>query len=513
MLWMGIDVGTGGTRALVINLKGEVVASASRPHPEISMPRPLWAEQWAGDWWSAAKAAIQAVLAELDTPSALAGIGLTGQMHGVALLDERGEILGPSLIWCDQRTQPQVDELNQKIGPERILRNTANPLLTGFSAPKIRWEQQQRPAEFARARHFLLPKDYIRFQLTGEYATDVADASGTGLFDVLGRRWSAEMLAALELRESFVPRAFEGPEITGHVHAAAAAATGLRAGIPVIAGGGDQAAGAIGSGLVEPGLASSTIGTSGVVFAVTDQPRADAHGRIHTFCHSVPGQWHVMGVTQGAGLSLRWFRDQLGGPERQAEIAGGGDAYDHLAKLAATTPPGAQGLFFLPYLMGERAPHLDPLARGGWIGLTAAHTRAHLARAVFEGVTFSLRDSLAIFRELGLEPTEIRLSGGGARSSFWAALQADIFGVTCTRLSHTEGAAYGAALLAMAGTGGTASLAAAAANCLRIADSFTPDAQRAADYTRRHQVYRELYPRLRETYRAIAALEAGPAGS
>lgn len=512
MLWMGVDVGTGGTRALLLNHAGEVMASASATHAPISMPQPLWAEQDARDWWRAAQQAIGAALRQAKIEGGeVAAVGLTGQMHGVVLLDAAGEVLGPSLIWCDQRTQPQVEELNRRAGPERVLGYIANPLLTGFSAPKILWEQQHRPEEFRRARKFLLPKDYVRYRLTGDFASDVSDASGTGLFDVLARRWSEPMLAALELKPEFVPRVFESTAVTGTISAAAAATTGLLAGTPVVAGGGDQAAGAVGNGIVAAGLASATLGSSGVLFAATDRPLADARGRIHTFCHAVPGEWHVMGVTQAAGLSLRWVRDQLGEREMQRE-AEGVDAYEALCQLAEQAPAGSDGLFFLPYLMGERAPHLDPQARGGWIGLTASHTRAHLVRAVLEGVAYSLRDSLEIFRELGIPVSEIRLSGGGARGRLWPQIQADIYHARCVRLASQEGAAYGAALLAMMGSGAYADLRAACQHCLRVVTRLEPEPARAALYDAGYALYRELYPRLQGWYPRLRAGAARPAG-
>jgi len=498
-LWMGIDVGTGGTRALLVNEAGTVVAAESAAHQDIAMPQPLWAQQDAEDWWGAAQRAIRAARRAAGD-HALRGIGLTGQMHGVVLLDINDRVLGPSLIWCDQRTQPQVDELTQQIGAQRIIELTGNPMLTGFSAPKLLWERRHRAAEFTQARHFLLPKDYIRLKLTGEFATDVADASGTGLFDVGGRNWSKPMLDALGLPAAFVPRAYEGPEITGSVSGLGAEATGLPMGIPVVAGGGDQAAGAVGNGIVRAGIASATIGTSGVVFAATDQPLVDRQGRIHTFCHSVPGMWHVMGVTQGAGLSLRWVRDQLGTVENEAAGKRHADPYELLCELAATIAAGSDGLLFLPYLMGERTPHLDALARGGWIGLTASHTRAHLVRSVLEGVAYSLRDSFEIFRELGLRSSEVRLSGGGARGRTWPRIQTDVYGVQCARMTSLEGAAYGAALLAMVGSGRFPSVVAACDHCLREADRMMPDAAAAAVYNRDYAVYRELYPRLQTLF-------------
>jgi xylulokinase len=499
--WMGIDVGTGGTRALLTDAKGTVVAAESAAHEPIAMPEPLWAQQSADDWWSAAQRAVAAVLRSAKaTPAEVRGIGLSGQMHGVVLLDEDNRVLGPSLIWCDQRTQAEVEAITTAVGAGRVIELTANPVLTGFSAPKILWERRHHPDRFRHARRFLLPKDYVRFRLTGDFATDVADASGTSLFDVRHRGWSRQMLAALDLPESFVPPAFEGPEVTGRVHADGARATGLVEGTPVVAGGGDQAAGAVGNGIVRAGIASATLGTSGVVFAATDEPLVDLGGRIHTFCHSVPGKWHVMGVTQGAGLSLRWFRDELGGPELADESETGVDAYDLLTREASHAPAGSLGLTWLPYLMGERTPHLDPLAKGGWIGITASHRRAHLIRSILEGVAYSLKDSLEIFASLGLHPSEIRLSGGGARGNVWPVIQAGVYGTRCVRIANLEGAAYGAALLAMVGTRHFQTVEDACDACIRIADEFASDPESQPAYSRGYAVYRELYPRLKELF-------------
>lgn len=497
--WLGLDCGTGGTRALLVGAAGEVRAACSAAHAPIAMPRPLWAEQSPEDWWRAAQEAIRQVLR--DTPAeAVRGVGLSGQMHGVVLLDERGATLGPAIIWCDQRAQEQAERLTAAIGAARVVELTANPLLVSFSAPKLAWLRENRPDDFRRARRFLLPKDYIRYRLTGEYATDLADASGTGLLDVAHRRWSEPMRAALGLPAGFLPSLHEGPEITGRLHAEAAAATGLRAGTPVVAGGGDQAAGAVGTGAVRAGLVAATIGTSGVIFAATGEPRVDARGRVHTFCHAVPDTWHVMGVTQAAGLSLRWLRDQL-------DCDGAGDdAYERLCAEAAAVAAGAEGLLFLPYLMGERSPHLDPWARGGWIGLTARHTRAHMIRAVLEGVAFSLKDCFAVLREMGLRPREAVLAGGGARGEVWPRIQADVYELDCARLRTAEGAAYGAALLAMTGTGRYPSVPAACDATLETANRFQPRAENAAVYARAYEVFDLLYARLADVFPRLARL-------
>ena len=411
---MGIDVGTTGTRAVIVRLDGHVMGAATGDHQPMRMPKPGWAEQDPSDWW---EATIQAVRAALEAASLtgedIAAIGLSGQMHGVVLLDKAHAVLRPSLIWCDQRSQAQCDWITSQVGSERLIQLVSNPALTGFSAPKIIWVRDHEPEIFGRAANFLLPKDYMRFRLTGEFATDVSDASGTLLFDVTNRRWSQEMLGMLDLDARLLPRAYESPEITGQITRETAVVTGLKAGTPVVGGGGDQASSAVGNGIVLPGLTSATLGTSGVIFTHTELPKLDPLGRIHTFCHAVPGKWHVMGVTQGAGLSLRWFREQFGASEAWLARQTGVDPYELIIEQAAKIPPGSQGLLWLPYLMGERTPHLDAQARGMWFGLTAAHTRGHMIRSILEGVAFSLRDSLEIFKELEIPVEQIRVSGGG----------------------------------------------------------------------------------------------------
>src|SRR5436190_9046123 len=392
MKFLGIDVGTGGTRAVLIDAEGRVKASATGEHAPFASPQTGWAEQDPRDWWSAATLAVREVLAKTGiSPEQIGAVGFSGQMHGAVLLDKQDEVLRPAIIWCDQRTSDQCIAITEKIGAARLIELTCNPALTGFTLPKLLWAREFEPEAWQQVSSVLLPKDYVRLRLTGDKATDVADASGTLLFDVTNRRWSQLMLAAAEINEALMPRVYESPEITGVVSAAGAEATGLRAGTPVVAGGGDQSAGAVGMGIVRPGAVSATIGTSGVVFAASDKPALDPKGRVHTFCHAVPGRWHVMGVTQGAGLSLRWFRDQFG-----AGADDGRDPYERLTAEAAAAPPGAKGLLWTPYLMGERTPHLDPHARAALVGLTASHTRAHVVRAILEGVAFSLRDTVEI---------------------------------------------------------------------------------------------------------------------
>jgi xylulokinase len=491
MYYLGIDVGTGGTRALLADERGKVAHAYNAPHEEIRMPQPLWAEQRPENWWDAAQDAIRGVLASANASgSDIAAIGLTGQMHGLVLLDAADVVIRPSLIWCDQRSQAQVDRINQLVGRHTVLACTANPMLTGFTLPKLLWVRDHEPAQFQRIHKLLLPKDYVRFRLTGEYASDVSDASGTGLFDVVERRWSEKLIHLLGLDVSMLPAVAESSCVTAKIAPAAARSTGLRAGTPVVAGAGDQAASAIGNGIVEPGMVSCTIGTSGVVFAFTQAPVYDPPGRVHTFCHAVPHAWHVMGVTQGAGLSLKWFRDTL------SPATG----YDELTAEAAAAPPGSRGLFWLPYLMGERTPHLDAQARGGWIGLTASHTRADLIRSLLEGISYSQGDCLDIVEAMGISVNSVRVSGGGARSGFWRQILADIFRKPVVVLETQEGSAYGAALLAMLGDGVFGSATELCRTAIRVIESVEPQPGNTQVYTEGHRKYQSLYPALSAFY-------------
>jgi xylulokinase len=504
--WLGLDIGTGGSRALLVDAEGNVAAGVTAPHEDILMERPLWAEQRPQNWWEAAADAIREVLSEVDIHGEdVAGVGLSGQMHGLVLLDEHNEVIRPALIWCDQRSQEQVDWINATAGPRMVLEQTANPVLTGFTAPKLLWVRDHDPASYERTRRVLLPKDYVRFCLTGEYAGDVSDASGTALFDVVNRRWAELLIDKLGIDRSFLPPVVESQEITGTVTARAAARTGLKAGTPVVGGAGDQAASAVGNGIVAPGLVSCTIGTSGVVFSHLDEVAYDPRGRVHTFCHAVPGKWHVMGVTQGAGLSLQWFRNQLGREAVREAAQKGVDPYELLTAEASQAPAGSEGLFWLPYLMGERTPHLDAAARGGWVGLTAKHTRAHLLRSLLEGVSYSLKDCLAIVERLGAKVDVVRASGGGARSPFWRQVLADVFDRPIATLHTQEGSAYGVALLAMVGTGHYGSVTQACGAAIREKDRLSPDLRASAVYRESYPVFQRLYPALKETFREIAA--------
>jgi xylulokinase len=495
MYWMGVDVGTGGTRALLIDAGGREIAAVTALHEEMRMTQPLWAEQRPEDWAQAAVQAIRGVLGKAGASGDdVRGVGMSGQMHGLVVLDGNNAVIRPALVWCDQRSQPQVDFINAKVGKDKVLEYTANPMLTGFTLPKLLWVRDHEPHKFEQIRKLLLPKDYVRFTLTGEFASEVSDASGTAMFDVTRRRWSFEMMDGLGLDRDILPACYESAEISSVISTQAAALTGLKAGTPVAGGGGDQAASAVGNGIVEPGVVSCTLGTSGVVFAHMETVAYDPDGRVHTFCHAVRDKWHVMGVTQGAGLSLQWLRNQLAP----------GMTYDALTEEAAKAPAGSQGLFWLPYLMGERTPHLDPQARGGWIGLTAKHTRADLIRAVMEGVCYSQKDCLDAIGKLGIAATSVRASGGGARSPFWRQVLADVFGKKVARLETQEGSAYGAALLAMVGTGEYISVPEACAATIREAYAVEPRVTESAVYARGHAVYRALYPALRQLYGRMA---------
>jgi len=485
-MFLGIDVGTGGTRAVLIDRSGAVIASHSSEHAPIRSEQIGWAEQDPDDWWRAAKVAIAGVLAVSGIAgSEIEAVGLTGQMHGCVMLDSSGKVLRPALIWCDQRTQPQCDWLTETVGFERLIELTCNPALPNFTLTKLLWVREHQAETFAQIAHVLCPKDYVRYKLTGEYAMDMQEASGTLLLDVADRRWSEEIAAAGGIPMSWLPQLFEGPEICGRISGFGAGATGLAAGTPVAAGAGDQGAGALGMGILRPGSVSATVGTSGVVFASTDKPTMDPLGRLHTFCHAAPGLWHVMGVTYGAGLSLRYFRDTFA-PD---------SSYDELSALAAAVPPGSDGLFWTPYLFGERTPHLDAKARAAFVGITASTTQGHFVRAVLEGVAFSLRDTFTLFEELGIPVSSIRLGGGGSRGPLWRQIQADVYGHAVDLLEAEEGGAFGAALLAGTSIGAWPSVEAACQATVRIAQTVYP--QSAETMQAAYAEYRKIYPALR----------------
>jgi xylulokinase len=490
---LGIDVGTGGTRAIVVDTSGRIVGSATHEHVPFASPQTGWAEQDPADWWRATCGAVPAALRAAGIAGdAITTIGFSGQMHGSVLLDDQDAIIRPALIWCDQRTDAQCRAITDQVGAARLIELTSNPALTGFTLPKLLWVREHEPELWRRVRSVLLPKDYVRFRLTGDKATDVADASGTLLFDVGARKWSGDMLDAMTLKAGILPRAYESFEMTGVVGTEGARAAGLRAGTPVVAGGGDQAAGAVGMGIVRPGAVSATIGTSGVVFAATDRPALDPQGRVHTFCHAVPGRWHIMGVTQGAGLSLRWFRDTFG-----AGADDGRDPYERLIDEAARVGAGADGVLWAPYLMGERTPHLDAHARAALVGLNASHGRGHIVRAILEGVAFSLKDSFSIFQQMQVPVGSVRLGGGGARAPLWRQIQADVYGYPVEIVEAEEGAAYGAALLA--GVGGTVwkTVEDACDAVVRVKTTVHPNERDRATLAERYEAFSRVYPATR----------------
>jgi xylulokinase len=502
-LFLGIDIGTSGCKALLLDRAGEVRATATSEYP-LSTPRPLWSEQDPHDWWRGACAAIHQALAQVNAAGRdVLCIGLSGQMHGLVLLDGRGEPLRPAILWNDQRTTAECDEIHRRIGRDKIIAITGKPALPSFTAPKILWVRTHEPDAFRRTAHLLLPKDYVRYRLTGALAIDVADGSGTGLFDVANRAWSDEIIAALDIPRGWLPEVFESPAVCAVVSREGAAATGLLEGTPVVAGAGDQAAEAVGLGAVRHGEVSVAIGTSGVVFVSFDSPRIDAAGRLHAYCHAFAGGWHMMGVMLSAGGSLRWYRDTLGGEEQIEAAKRGVDPYQVIAEQAALAPPGCEGLIFLPYLTGERTPHADAHARGAFIGLTLRHGRTHLARAVFEGVTFGLLDCLNLVRDLGIEVRAVRVSGGGARSAFWRQMLADAFNLEIATVNVTQGAAMGAAILAAVGAGAFASVQDACAALVRETSRTRPGANAAA-YPAWAERHRSLYCSLKDEFAAIA---------
>ncbi len=492
MYFLGIDVGTGGTRAILVDRLGQVIASHATEHVPFRSAFPGWAEQDPEDWWRAAQESIRDVLAAASYQAGeIAAIGLTGQMHGAVLLDAKGEVLRPSLIWCDTRSAPQCDWLHARLGRERVIELTCNPALPNFTLTKILWVREHEPEVFARIAHILCPKDYVRYRLSGAYAMDVQEASGTLLLDVTHRRWSREMAEVAGVSLDWLPELFESAEVCANVTPEAAAATGLPAGTTIVAGAGDQGAGAVGMGILKPGAVSATIGTSGVVFAATDQPVRDPLGRLHTFCHAVPGRWHVMGVTQAAGLSLRWFRDVI-----SAGARGEAASYEQLMALAASAPAGSEGVYWAPYLFGERTPHLDPDVRAAFVGLSAAHGQKHLTRAVLEGVAYSLQDTFTLFAELGIPVRGVRVGGGGARGALWRQIQADVYGRTVEVLVAEEGAAFGAALLAGVGAGAWPTVDAVCDSCIQVAETIQPGHAAAAVYRHGYETYRRIYPAL-----------------
>ena len=503
---LGIDLGTSGTRSVLFDTEGQVVCAKSAEYP-LYQPHNGWAEQNPQDWWEAAVATLSYVVRESGVdPRQIAALGISGQMHGLVMLDEMGEVLRPCIIWADQRTGAECGDITRAVGAERLIEITANPALTGFTASKIMWVKKHEPEIYKRCRHILLPKDYLRYKLTGDFATEVSDASGMQLLDVPKRQWSQEVLDKLGIPRELLARVYESPEVTGHISPEAARLTGLAQSTLVVGGAGDNAAAAVGTGTVTDGRAFTTIGTSGVVYAHTDTLAIDPKGRVHTFCCAVPGAWHVMGVMQAAGLSKRWIRDtccekEVALAERMDE-----DPYVLLDRLAEASPVGANRLLFLPYLMGERTPHLNPDCRGGFIGLSAMHSKGDLIRAVMEGVSFGLKDGLDVLSGMGVQPGSMLLTGGGAKSPFWRQMLADIFDCQVKTIHSAEGPALGVALLAGVGAGIYHSVPDACQRLISLEGSISPGPERARVYAAYHRVYQRLYPALKEVWAELAGL-------
>ncbi len=503
---IGIDIGTSGIKTIIVDEGGGLAARAFAEIP-LHTPRPNWAEQDPEDWWRAALNTVrEAMDASGVAADSIAGIGLSGQMHSSVLLDEHDEVLRPSILWCDTRTTEQCRRITEQAGEENLVRWVSNPALEGFTAPKLIWVRDHEPQVYDRIRRVLLPKDYIRFRMTGEFAMEVSDAAGTLLFDVRERRWSGPMLDAIGLPAAFFPPTFESIDICGRVTEEVAGKTGLKAGTPVVGGGADNTCGAVGAGIVRSGRILASLGTSGVVFAHTDDVRVDPELRVHTFCHSVPDKWYLMGVTLFAGGAFQWLRNTLGEVEVSAARMLDTDPYELMTAQAARAPAGSEGLVFLPYLMGERTPHKDANARGAFIGLTARHDRPHMIRSVMEGVTFALRDSIEIMRELGLSVTQVRSTGGGARSSLWRQIQADIYGAEVVTVNAEEGPAFGAAILAAVGTGVYGTVEEAADDLVAVSSRTEPDREASARYEECYGIFKAMYPALKPGFDALGAM-------
>ncbi len=504
---LGIDIGTSGTKTLVCDHTGKVLATAVAEHA-IYSPKPGWSEQVPEDWWTATKTATKAVLKKAKVKgSQITGVGLSGQMHGSVFLDKSGKVIRPALLWNDQRTAAECVEIEKKAGGRNeLIAMVANPALTGFTAPKILWLRKNEPKNYEKTTQILLPKDYIRYRMTGEFATEVSDASGTLLLNVAKREWSDELLGKLKIDKDLLPKCYESYEVSGKLTKSAASELGLAEGTPVVGGGGDQAAGAIGNGIVSAGIVSATLGTSGVVFAHSDKPTRDPLGRVHTMCHAVPGKWCVFGCMLSAGGSFQWFRNQLAKHEVEEAKRKKIDAYELLIEQADKAPVGSEGLFFLPYLTGERCPHPDPSARGAWVGLTNRSTRGMMIRSVLEGVTYGMRDAIEIMKDMHIPITQIRASGGGARSSFWRQMQADIYRTPIVLTNASEGPAYGVALLAGVGTGVWKSVEEACKSSISQTLKVAPQKRPADVYEKHYQVYRKLYHDLKLRFGEIASL-------
>jgi xylulokinase len=496
--FLGIDLGTSAVKCILVNDIGEVKASHSLEYP-LLQPQPGWAEQHPEDWWKATAACIKGLLEKASlNGDDVAGVGLSGQMHGSVFLDQQLQVVRPALLWCDQRTAEECSWIERTLGKEELGRLTGNRALTGFTAPKVIWMRNHEPHNYAQTQYLMLPKDYVRLQLTGAFGMDMADASGTLLLDVANRQWSTKVVESLGIPMKWLPPLFESNAIAGHLLPEAAERTGLKTGTPVVAGGGDQACGAVGVGVVRQGIASVALGTSGVVFVHDDTYQMDPECRLHSFCHGVPGKWHRMGVMLAAGGSFQWWKNHFAHEELQKAEEQGRDVYEFLTALAETAPLGSEGLLFMPYLTGERTPHPDPKARGGFIGLNLRHSKAHLTRSVLEGITFGLRDSLELIKESGIEIKELRVNGGGARSLFWRQMIADIFGYPVVTVNSTDGPAYGAAVMAASGVLGE-DISSICERWIQVVERVEPNPQQQAQYEPYYKIYRTLYPTLQTT--------------
>ncbi len=500
---LGIDIGTSGTKTVLFDRGGNPISSSTAEYP-LYQPEIGWAEQDPQDWWKAVCITINQVIKDSNiNPEYISGIGLSGQMHGLVMLDGDGNVLRKSIIWCDQRTAKECVEITEKVGEKRLIDITANPALTGFTASKILWVRNNEPEIYEKCRKILLPKDYIRYMLTGEFATEVSDASGMQLLDIKNRCWSKEVLNALDIPIEYLGDVHESIVVSGKVHKKAAEVTGLKENTPVVGGAGDQAAGAIGNGIIKSGQISSTIGTSGVVFAHLDEPIIDEKGRVHTFCHAVPGAWHMMGVTQGAGLSLKWFRDNFCTNEIEVAKGMGIDPYVLMTKEAEKVPAGSRGLIYLPYLMGERTPHLNPKAKGVFFGLSAAHTKNEMLRAVIEGVSYSLLDCMEIIKDTGMNPTNVMVSGGGGKSELWRQILADMFNCKVSTNKSSEGPALGVALLAGVGTGVYKDIHEACSIAISENSVQFPKEENSLVYKRYYEIYKKIYNDLKGTFELL----------
>ncbi len=501
---IGLDVGTSGTKTVLFDEQGNAIADATEEY-SLHTPHPGWTEQDPEDWWNASVNTLKQVLTESGVDAGeIKGIGLSGQMHGSVFLDKNKQVVRPAILWNDSRTAEACDEITKTIGEKRLLELASNPALTGFTAPKAVWLKNREPENFKKTETLFLPKDYVRFRLTGEIAMEVSDAAGTLLFNVSERKWSDEILKALGIPTEWMPKVTESTDVVAGITSEVAQATGLKEGTPVVGGGADNACGATGTGVVVEGRLLASLGTSGVILAPSKTPQTDPEGRAHTFCHAVPNMWYLMGVILSAGMSLRWYRDVIADSESADAKQSGKDPYDILTALADQAPIGSEGLLFMPYLTGERTPHKDPYARGGFVGLTIRHERKHLIRSVLEGITFAMRDSLEIARSLGIEIKEIRATGGGAKSPFWKQLQADIYGCEISTIGSDQGPAFGAAIMAGVGAGVYNSIPEACDNIIKVVERTEPNEKNVKEYNDYYEVYRNLYPGVKEACHTLS---------